>query len=105
MDLCQRFPGSKRSKFDGKFKSGAIALELGQIERDGIADLASPDLRVPRRRHEHLWRELDIEGRSQYDRVAGEGRQIGRVIMPEIPDFAAQHDIRGNSFCNDTATT
>src|SRR6266478_7455254 len=44
-----------------------MALELGQVERDGIADLASPDLRVPRRRPAELGLAFGVAGQSLRD--------------------------------------
>src|SRR2546423_13567092 len=81
-DTCQPFPVLRGSKFPGEFKPGAMALELRQIERDRIADLPPPDLRIPRRGHEHLPRELNIQRRTEHHSIAGESRQVCGIVMP-----------------------
>ena len=71
-----------------------MALELGQVERDGIADLASPDLRVPRRRHEHLWRKSDEKRRTEHHGVTRKGGKREVIIMTQIPNFRSDQEFR-----------
>jgi hypothetical protein len=92
--MFRSFRTLNKFKFVGEFHLGAMTLEFREIERQGIADLPTPELGVPSRRREHFRGELDVERWPRHQGVARESRQGRAVIVAEIPEFAADQDVR-----------
>src|SRR5215211_5440823 len=93
---CVNIGEARRLKREADLQAPFMPLEIGQVERQGLAHRAAADLHVPAARGEPLVRELEIEARADEECLAEQGVEADPFVSPQISRSRSEEKSGGN---------
>src|SRR4051812_47794583 len=84
------------SEVDPVDQSGLMALEIVEVEGSAASRRTPPRLDAPRGGQPRALRELDVGGRADKQRLAGQFVEAEILILSQISRLTAEQDIRAN---------